>query len=261
MAIESLSVSSVEQQHDLATGNSKKHSLSDIDISVVEQSRDFVRSVPNVNSVKHGEFSMRLGVEQFGESRVTGLGTPSDPPKVVTPPPSSISKQQPSFDRSHPAAPDTTLVLSEHQRYLQRQQHYRQVEQYQPKIEVQTSPLQFVEPVSKDLAIESVVVPQQDSQLRSEVKQVVSHPIAGESQAIEPIKAMEQLAMQQPKTHRTAQSKNNMDNSVHIGSINVTVLADESLSVEPKQKSRQPWSNVASTSNDGWASKHYLRRV
>ncbi|WP_281556856.1 hypothetical protein [Thalassomonas sp. RHCl1] len=146
-------------------------------------------------------------------------------------------------------------VLSEHQRYLQRQKQFQQAKQQQlqtPSI-MPAAKVQTVEQENKEAdTLQSAVDTQPLTRDRPVAASSQDNAApAGADQALAAFNALSALAKQagsrEQKVNKTP------DRSVHIGRIDVTVTADE---VVKKNVAGQP-----GTSTTGWASRHYLRRV
>ncbi|WDE00790.1 hypothetical protein [Thalassomonas actiniarum] len=195
-----------------------------------------------------GEKAGEKAGEQAGEQAVATA--PEKSGKDVLPP--ELASPETEIPPRVPG-PDGP-VLSEHQRYLQRQKHFQQAKQQQLQTPAEAAvktqqegkgagTLQSTadaQPLTRDRAI---AASSQDNAAPADK--------AGTDQALAAFNALSALAKQ---TGGREQKVNKApDNSVHIGRIDVTVTADE---VVKKNVAGQPETAAA-----GWASRHYLRRV
>jgi len=195
---------------------------------------------------------------------------PSSPEPKVQDPEQAIevnNAKEGDVSQAFPVEQDSGPLLSEHQRYLQRQRAFTQKKAQQQQaaaqepINLQEKPqdaAKLVQAVPVDKVKPAPVAATGQGQARADVppaalskENAALADKSGADQGVAAFNALSALARQmsskQDKTPKAA------DNSVHIGRIDVTVMAEEAVKKNVGEPSRE--------SGAGWASRHYLRRL
>ncbi|WP_274038338.1 hypothetical protein [Thalassomonas viridans] len=222
-----------------------------------EQAGKMPEHNPAVNNNKPGQVSAEPGRQEPPGTQPLGQDIPVQEPVL---PEDALQKSALQGDKEagsqRPAG--NGPVLSEYQRYLQKQKYFEEKKQ-----QGQQSELPAAEPANKmavdkesgrlepQIPANSASVSLQDRLQDKLQDRGKPEETAGEAQALAAFNALSALAKQTaPGEHKVQKVP---DNSVHIGRIDVMVTADEAVK---KSVTEQPPS-----SGTGWASRHYLRRV
>jgi hypothetical protein len=289
-----LSVNSVKQDEDnLETGTQVKQSTFD-DNKMAKEQREDKRN--------------RAGT--FDTSQDSGLGTPSeylnlkdvnnnanDFTLTEVAPPTSVSASK--YHNAHPASPQSNVLLSEHQRYLQIQQKVQKTQQMnknspkliEPELAIQQSILSQPIPSQptplQRTALESTpsqptssqpIASQTASSQTIPAKPIESKPIEAkpiELKPIESIESIESINLIEPKAIVVPKEQgSDAFQALQARAIQRTKpeqrpsVANQSLHIgridvvvtaEPPIK--QSAQRPSRVVDDNWDSKHYLRRV